>query len=140
MDRAELFVFKSERCIMCGNEIPEGRQVCPKCEEAVFEGDAAAANDCGGKQKSQNCQHRLLFDIQGEKGNYGEGEKEAEMHDFVEWNDEIPLGYRRQAVRFAEAYPGHGSKIEQQQYSPQKGRLSRGTACHIVSCIFLPVQ
>ena len=60
MDRAELFVFKSERCIMCGNEIPEGRQVCPKCEEAVFEGDAAAANDCGGKQKSQKAKRSIV--------------------------------------------------------------------------------
>ena len=25
----------SERCVMCGNEIPEGRQVCPICERRV---------------------------------------------------------------------------------------------------------
>ncbi|MBO5184508.1 MAG: hypothetical protein J6D79_02085 [Clostridia bacterium] len=60
MDKSELFVFKSERCIMCGNEIPEGRQVCPKCEEAVFEGDAAAANDCGGTKKSQKAKRSLF--------------------------------------------------------------------------------
>lgn len=25
----------SERCIICGEEIPEGRQVCPACEKEV---------------------------------------------------------------------------------------------------------
>lgn len=24
----------SEKCVICGNDIPEGRQVCPECEEA----------------------------------------------------------------------------------------------------------
>lgn len=24
----------SEKCVVCGNDIPEGRQVCPECEEA----------------------------------------------------------------------------------------------------------
>lgn len=26
-------ISHSERCVICGEEIPEGRQVCPKCEK-----------------------------------------------------------------------------------------------------------
>jgi len=29
----KIFVFAEERCIMCGAVIPEGRQVCPMCEQ-----------------------------------------------------------------------------------------------------------
>ena len=25
----------SEKCVFCGNDIPEGRQVCPPCEKGV---------------------------------------------------------------------------------------------------------
>lgn len=27
--------FTEERCVMCGEIIPEGRQVCPRCEKLV---------------------------------------------------------------------------------------------------------
>ncbi len=27
----------SERCLLCGGEIPEGRQVCPECEKQANE-------------------------------------------------------------------------------------------------------
>lgn len=27
----------TERCVCCGEEIPEGRQICLKCEETVFD-------------------------------------------------------------------------------------------------------
>ena len=60
MDKPELYVFKSERCIMCGNEIPEGRQVCPKCEESVFACGVATANDSGGKKKSKKAKRSLF--------------------------------------------------------------------------------
>ena len=33
----ELIVFSSELCVMCGKEIPEGRQVCAECEKALEE-------------------------------------------------------------------------------------------------------
>lgn len=38
MKNKELIVFKSEHCLMCGDEIPEGRQVCQNCEKSVLEG------------------------------------------------------------------------------------------------------
>lgn len=28
--------MNSEYCVCCGAEIPEGRQVCPSCEQKVF--------------------------------------------------------------------------------------------------------
>jgi len=28
-----------ERCVCCGKEIPEGRQVCPACERAIIPDD-----------------------------------------------------------------------------------------------------
>ena len=28
---------EAERCVVCGEIIPEGRQVCPKCEAAIPE-------------------------------------------------------------------------------------------------------
>lgn len=34
--------MNSEYCVCCGEEIPEGRQVCPACEDKVYnrtEGD-----------------------------------------------------------------------------------------------------
>ena len=32
-DFKEASVKKSEWCVACGNEIPEGRQVCPNCDK-----------------------------------------------------------------------------------------------------------
>ena len=29
----------AERCVICGDIIPEGRQVCPNCEDEEFEDD-----------------------------------------------------------------------------------------------------
>lgn len=29
----KLFVFAEEHCVICGAVIPEGRQVCPLCEQ-----------------------------------------------------------------------------------------------------------
>lgn len=31
----KIFVFAEEHCVMCGAVIPEGRQVCPLCEQDV---------------------------------------------------------------------------------------------------------
>ena len=29
------FLFAEERCVICGAVVPEGRQVCPMCEQDV---------------------------------------------------------------------------------------------------------
>ena len=34
-DLRELFGANVDRCVCCGAIVPEGRQVCPNCEEAV---------------------------------------------------------------------------------------------------------
>ncbi|MDO4380917.1 MAG: hypothetical protein Q4D20_08595 [Clostridia bacterium] len=31
----KLYLYKSEYCVMCGKEIPEGNQVCRDCEERL---------------------------------------------------------------------------------------------------------
>ena len=31
----KLYIAKSEYCLMCGKEIPEGRQVCLECEKSI---------------------------------------------------------------------------------------------------------
>lgn len=36
----------SEYCVICGDEIPEGRQVCPTCEQNVMHGDIVAVTRC----------------------------------------------------------------------------------------------
>lgn len=52
-----LYVYKSEYCVCCGMEIPEGRQVCSDCEEQVFseasptEKVAPALKEKKGKRK-----------------------------------------------------------------------------------------
>ncbi len=33
--KKRLYIGKSEYCLMCGKEIPEGRQVCFECEKSV---------------------------------------------------------------------------------------------------------
>ena len=35
--KKSIYIFKTERCICCGREIPEGRQVCPVCEAQLYE-------------------------------------------------------------------------------------------------------
>lgn len=30
-----MMYFSEERCVMCGEIIPEGRMVCPRCERAA---------------------------------------------------------------------------------------------------------
>lgn len=32
-----VMVFSEERCVMCGETIPEGRMVCPDCERKASE-------------------------------------------------------------------------------------------------------
>lgn len=32
-----VMVFSEERCVMCGETIPEGRMVCPDCERKISE-------------------------------------------------------------------------------------------------------
>lgn len=32
-----IYIHAEERCVMCGQIIPEGRMVCPMCEEMVKE-------------------------------------------------------------------------------------------------------
>lgn len=32
-----MMYFSEERCVMCGEIIPEGRMVCPRCERAASE-------------------------------------------------------------------------------------------------------
>lgn len=52
-----LYVYKSEYCVCCGKEIPEGRQVCSDCEEQFFseasptEKVAPALKEKKGKRK-----------------------------------------------------------------------------------------
>ena len=41
--KKELLVFKSELCVMCGREVPEGRQICTECERDLEE--RAAENE-----------------------------------------------------------------------------------------------
>ena len=38
MGRKEV-IFMEDRCIMCGEYVPEGRQVCKSCEERVIGGE-----------------------------------------------------------------------------------------------------
>lgn len=35
----ETFGFGAEKCVVCGESIPEGRQVCPNCEVGVNDND-----------------------------------------------------------------------------------------------------
>lgn len=48
----ELIVFGSELCVMCGKEIPEGRQVCAECEKALEE-RAAEKRENGVRPKKR---------------------------------------------------------------------------------------
>lgn len=36
--------MSDERCVCCGEQVPEGRQVCPKCEKIAPAGAEAACN------------------------------------------------------------------------------------------------
>lgn len=36
-DSMSVMVFSEERCVMCGETIPEGRMVCPDCERKISE-------------------------------------------------------------------------------------------------------
>ena len=47
-----MMYFSEERCVMCGEIIPEGRMVCLRCERTVTE--QAKALDC----QSVKTQHR----------------------------------------------------------------------------------
>lgn len=44
--------FQEERCVMCGEIVPEGRMVCPCCERTVTE--QTKEQDC----RSVKTQHR----------------------------------------------------------------------------------
>ena len=51
--------FSSDTCIMCGAAVPEGRQVCPQCENLI-ESESCSANasgkveKCSGRAKSSD--------------------------------------------------------------------------------------
>lgn len=47
--------FQEERCVMCGEIVPEGRMVCPFCERAVME--QTKVPDC----RSVKTQHRKIL-------------------------------------------------------------------------------
>ncbi len=47
--------FQEERCVMCGEIIPEGRMVCLRCERAVTE--QTKKQDC----QSVKTQHRKIL-------------------------------------------------------------------------------
>lgn len=47
--------FQEERCVMCGEIVPEGRMVCPCCERAVTE--RTTELDC----RSVKTQHRKIL-------------------------------------------------------------------------------
>lgn len=32
-------IFMEDRCIMCGEYVPEGRQVCRVCEQSILDGN-----------------------------------------------------------------------------------------------------
>lgn len=52
-----MMYFSEERCVMCGEIIPEGRMVCPCCERTVTE--QAKTLDCqSGKAQRRKA---LLF-------------------------------------------------------------------------------
>ena len=53
MKNKELIIFKSEHCLMCGDEIPEGRQVCQNCEKTVFESVSTGAKKLHQSTKGQ---------------------------------------------------------------------------------------
>lgn len=36
----------SEYCLICGDEIPEGRQVCPTCQLKIMHGDTVTVTRC----------------------------------------------------------------------------------------------
>ncbi|CAH0537012.1 hypothetical protein [Oscillospiraceae bacterium] len=47
--------FQEERCVMCGEIVPEGRMVCPCCERTATE--QTKAPDC----QSVKTQHRKIL-------------------------------------------------------------------------------
>ena len=36
----------SEYCVLCGDEIPEGNQVCPNCRKQIMSGDLVRVTRC----------------------------------------------------------------------------------------------
>ena len=50
-----MMYFSEERCVMCGDIIPEGRMVCPRCERAASE--QPKTSDC----QSGKIQHRKVL-------------------------------------------------------------------------------
>lgn len=60
MKNKELIFFKSEHCLMCGDEIPEGRQVCQNCEKTVFESVSLGEKTCISPQKVKRKKSRFF--------------------------------------------------------------------------------
>ena len=52
------------RCLFCGEEIPEGRQICPNCEQnisaKVFNNQLKPCPFCGGKAKIVSKQKQFI--------------------------------------------------------------------------------
>ena len=46
----------SERCVCCGEAIPEGRQVCPACEKGAKREDKMTINEFSEKAR-RHCRH-----------------------------------------------------------------------------------
>lgn len=53
----------TNRCICCGSVIPEGRQVCPICENKYYWYPDEDTNKCNGCQKERSVKRTWLFSI-----------------------------------------------------------------------------
>ena len=45
----------SNECVMCGAEVPEGRQVCPKCESEINKMAKVVCDDCMQATEQKSC-------------------------------------------------------------------------------------
>lgn len=54
-------VTTSERCVICGAEIPEGRMVCPICEKR----SSHEEDDCSDCRNMENCTRYPCYCING---------------------------------------------------------------------------
>lgn len=57
--------FTEERCVMCGEVIEEGRQVCWKCDKAVF-GAKPQPQESTNRLKRHSCIFARLLNRKGD--------------------------------------------------------------------------
>lgn len=51
-------IFPEERCVMCGEVIPEGRQVCVACERMVLNGTQEEESPVPGRRSKKSVSGR----------------------------------------------------------------------------------